>query len=393
MVDCGDEADDAHDHPHTARRLRGRAPAAARVSRSDARSVLLALLDRPALRRLLRRLPAPAKRRAKQLALGDRADVTDLAYCYRLILGRSPDPDGWRHYAALIERGELSVSQLSVAFLASLEFRQRAVDDPGDGSVEVARLGGVELYVPADDAAVGGPMLRRRAHQPHLAGLLRRILAPGMTFVDVGANIGYFSLLAAEIVQGRGRVVAIEPGARNCRLLHRSLVRSGLGQVEIHPYALSDRRGTLAYVSEGTNGTIGEVDPTHDIPPGARLVPATTLDDLVAGLDRVDVVKLDAEGAEGRVLRGSARTLEHHRPAIVTEVSPPLLAQISGVSAEAYLAGLRDLGYELTLVDRDGNGELRAVGRDLAPVLAALRHGPVDVLARPSGLRGEGPPG
>jgi len=354
------------------------------VTRDRLRSALLGLLDRPSFRRLLRRLPPAAKRSAKQVALGDRADATDLRYCYRLILGRSADPDGWRHYAALIERGELSVSQLALAFLSSLEFRQRDVLEPGDGAVELVKLGAIELYVPADDPTIGSPMLRRGAHQPHLAALLRRILAPGMTFVDVGANIGYFSLLAARILEGRGRVVAIEPGARNCRLLHRSVVRNQLSNVEIHPYALSDRRGTLAYVAEGSNGTISDLDATRDAPPGAHLVPAATLDALVAGLDRVDVIKLDVEGAEGRVLRGAARTLGRHRPAVVSEVSPSLLQRISGVSAEAYLAGFLDLGYELSLVDRDGDGELFACGRDLTKALEALAaSGPVDVLARP----------
>ena len=356
------------------------------MTRDRAWSPLLALLDRSSIRRLLRRFPAAVRRSAKQVALGDRADAVDLAYCYRLILGRSPDPAGWRHYSALIERGDLSVPQLVLAFLSSLEFRQRGVLEPVDAAVELVRFGPIELYVPANDPAIGSQMVRRGAHQPHLAALLGRILAPSMTFVDVGANIGYFSLLAARIVDGGGRVVAIEPGARNCRLLHRSLVRNRLGNVQLHPCAISDDRGTLAYLAEGSNGTIADLDATRDVPAGAHLVPATTLDDLLAGLDRVDVIKLDVEGAEGRVLRGATRTLERHRPVIISEVSPSLLETISGVSAEAYLTRFLDLGYELWVVDRDGDGELRGGGRDVGKVLEALAaSGSVDVLARPAG--------
>ena len=105
------------------------------------RRPLMSLLDRPSLRRLLRRLPAGAQWSAKRIALGDRADEGDLAYCYRLLLDRSPDPAGWRHYASLIERGELSVQQLVLAFLSSLEFRRRGVLEPGDEAVELVALG------------------------------------------------------------------------------------------------------------------------------------------------------------------------------------------------------------------------------------------------------------
>jgi hypothetical protein len=77
--------------------------------------------------------------------------------------------------------------------------------------------------------------------------------------------------------------------------------------------------------------------------------------------------------------------MARHRPAVLTEVSPALLERISGVSAGAYLARLLDLGYELALVDRDGDGELLPCGRDPATVLEALAaSGSVDVLARPA---------
>jgi FkbM family methyltransferase len=354
------------------------------VTRHRLRSVLMSLVDRPSLRRLLRRLPVAAQRSAKQIALGDRADAADLAYCYRLILGRSPDPDGWRHYSALIERGELSVQQLVLSFLCSLEFRQRGVLEEGGGAVELVTFGTVELYVPRDDPDIGSRMLRRGAHQPYLAALLRRILSPGMTFVDVGANIGYFSLLGAQIVGEVGRVLAIEPGERNCRLIHRSVVRNQLRNVHLHPYAISDQQGALTYLAQGSNGTIADLDATTDVPPGGRLVSTTTLDNLLAGLDRVDVIKLDVEGAEARVLRGAARTFQQHRPVVVSEVSPLLLEKISGMSAQSYLACFLDLGYELSVVDRDGNGELFACGRDLARVLGVLRAlGSLDVIARP----------
>jgi FkbM family methyltransferase len=330
------------------------------------------LFDRAVFRRLARRLPFTTRRALKQIALGDRADEADLAYCYRLILGRSPDPDGWRHYRSLIARGDLSVQQLALSFLSSAEYRQRDLAR-GGAEVTLAAVGPLELYVPSDDAAIGSRMQRRGAYQPHLTGLFERTLAPGMTFVDVGANIGYFSLLAGRIVGETGAVVAIEPGERNCVLLHRSAVRNRLRNIRLHPCAISDRRETLVYLPQGSNGTITGLPGDGEVPSGGRLVPATTLDDLVASLDRVDVIKIDVEGAEARVLRSAAATLERHRPLVVSEFSPLLLEEVSGVTGDAYLAQLLDLGYELSVVDPDGAGELISCGRDAQEVVRFLR--------------------
>jgi FkbM family methyltransferase len=344
------------------------------------------LFDRAVFRRLARRLPFTTRRSLKKFVLGDRADETDLAYCYRLILGRSPDPDGWRHYRSLIARGDLSVQQLVLSFLSSEEYRQRDLTQ-GGSEVTLARIGELELYVPAGDAAIGSRMLRRGAYQPHLTGLLRKVLAPGMTFVDVGANIGYFSLLAARLVGETGAVVAIEPGERNGVLLHGSVVRNRLRNVTLHPYAVSDRRETLVYLPQGSNGTVAGLAGAGEVPPGARLVPATTLDDLVAGLDRVDVVKIDVEGAEGRVLRGAAATVARHRPLVVSEFSPLLLEAVSGVAGDAYLSHLLERGYELSVVDPDGAGELIPCGRDAGAVVRFLQRAALaqlDLVARPA---------
>ena len=129
------------------------------------RSTMTPLFDRTVFRRLARRLPLATQRSLKKLALGDRATETDLAYCYRLILGRPPDPDGWRHYGSLVARGELSVQRLRAELLASAEYRQRDLAR-GGAEVTLAAVGPVELYVPSDDAAIGSRMQRRSAYQP-----------------------------------------------------------------------------------------------------------------------------------------------------------------------------------------------------------------------------------
>src|SRR5207248_7439067 len=115
----------------------------------------------------------------------------------------------------------------------------------------------------------------------------------GVSFVDVGANIGYYSLLAASRVGEAGHVHAFEPSNRNCALLQASVDRNGFRCVDLYPFAVADRSTTLVYDAVASNGSVSEPEP------GAPaldldLVRSVRLDDVLAGLP-VDVMKIDVE--------------------------------------------------------------------------------------------------
>ena len=140
---------------------------------------------------------------------------------------------------------------------------------------ERCTVGGVELYCDAADAAVT-PGLRSGGSEPHLTKVFERYCRPGMTVVDVGANLGYYSLLASRLVGDSGRVVALEPNSENCRLLLSSLRLNGSTNVELLPVAADVASGWAYYSTHvGSNG--GLVDDNdlsaHPRGGGAHLPP------------------------------------------------------------------------------------------------------------------------
>ena len=165
---------------------------------------------------------------------------------------------------------------------------------------------------------------------PQETALLQMILRPGMTFVDVGANWGYFSLAAAHLVGPAGRVVAVEADPRACRALRANMVRNGLDSVAVLEMAASDRSGTLQLQEYDANasefGSYGVTSTTTVVDGGRQFdIAARALDDVLdeAAIDGIDLLKVDIEGAEARALTGLHRRLAARRVArILLELHP-----------------------------------------------------------------------
>ncbi len=215
------------------------------------------------------------------------------------------------------------------------------------------RVGPVELYADTADAAVT-PGLRSGEYEPHLTAVFERYCRTGMTVVDVGANLGYYSLLAAHLVGPTGRVVALEPNSENCRLLLSSLRLTDVTNVELLPVAADVSAGWAYYATHvGSNG--GLVDGRDLLAHPGTVVPTFPLDDLVPG--PVGFLKMDVEGAEGRVVKGARRIIEHDRPIITTELKEEMLQRVSGTNVAEYLGYFESLGYTPALLEKDNGAE------------------------------------
>jgi FkbM family methyltransferase len=214
-------------------------------------------------------------------------------------------------------------------------------------------VGQVELLCDAADAAVT-PGLRSGTYELHLTAVFERYCRPGMTVVDVGANLGYFSLLASKLVGPAGRVIALEPNSENCRLFLSSLRLNGTSNVDLLPVAADEAPGWAYYATHvGSNG--GLVDDDNLLSRFGTVVPTLRLDDIV---DRkVDFLKMDVEGAEGRVVQGATRIIEKDRPIVTTELKEEMLQRVSGRSVADYLGYFGDLGYLPTLLDKESGIE------------------------------------
>lgn len=265
-------------------------------------------------------------------------------------------PDELRAQVDAAATGDLSRATTIRRMLGTIE-HQRA---PTAFSVQLmeqdavrCRVGPVELFADVADAAVT-PGLRSGEYEPHLTAVFERYCEAGATVVDVGANLGYFTLLAAHLVGPKGRVVALEPNSENCRLLLSSLRVSGMTNVELLPVAADAAAGWAYYSTHvGSNG--GLVDDDELLARPGTVIPTFPLDDLVPG--PVALLKMDVEGAEGRVVKGATRIIERDRPIITTELKEEMLGRVSGMSVAEYLGYFERLGYTPALLEKDTGAE------------------------------------
>jgi len=211
---------------------------------------------------------------------------------------------------------------------------------------------------------------------------LKEFVAPGSAVVDVGANVGFFTLKFARWVGRQGRVIAIEPDELNFTTLAAKIAAAGLqDRVDLHKAAAAAETGSVRL-------RLNEVHPgDHRISfdDEGIAVSAVTVDGLVAavGVTTVSLVKIDVQGAEMLVLAGAQRTLATMRPALFVEVDDRALGSF-GSSARALIAHLEEIGYRMhELVD---NGPPRSLSQQ--QLSASLgRRSYIDVLFLPAAAR------
>ena len=222
---------------------------------------------------------------------------------------------------------------------------------PPEDAVEVETDVGA-LWLDRRDKLIT-PMIEETANwEGDVTRYLTSVLRPGMVFVDVGANVGYFSVLASRLVGRTGTVVSIEPEPRTLQLLRANLWRNGCTNAVVLPIAATSTTGRAQLVQNevGLAGSSLEERPGE----GTLAVPSAALDELLAGW-RVDVLKVDIERHEHLALQGAA-TLVHANPSAVAVCEFwPHAPQLPGdLTPEDVLAFYASLGLELCLLEFNG---------------------------------------
>ncbi|HEX2029832.1 MAG TPA: FkbM family methyltransferase [Actinomycetota bacterium] len=203
--------------------------------------------------------------------------------------------------------------------------------------------------------------VRHRRREALMANLLRDAAAPGMTVVDVGAFLGYFSLVAALEVGPGGRVLAFEPDPRDFPWLERNVALNGMGD-RITPLlrAAVDRQGTTRlFLAEGDQSQTS-IYPGENRDQGIEV--ACTSVDVELGGEPAGLIKIDVEGAELRALRGMERTLEAagRDVTLFVEWNPGALLD-AGEPPDAVPRRLEELGFKVRMIDEEQR-TLRAPG-------------------------------
>jgi FkbM family methyltransferase len=218
-----------------------------------------------------------------------------------------------------------------------------------------AELGGAWFYCDARDQ-IARDVCFTGAYEPQETALVRALLGPDMTFVDVGANWGYFSLLAAGRVGEHGRVLSLEPDPRLFPILQANVRRNGWRQIQPVQAAAAAETGELTllgYQEEDGNWGLSRIGRDGENGQSSFRVAARPLDGLLDefGFGTVDLLKMDVEGFEGPALKGLKGALGERRVRrILLELHPARLAEL-GHSCEQVLDVLKESGYRAWSID------------------------------------------
>lgn len=202
-------------------------------------------------------------------------------------------------------------------------------------------------------------------YEPQETALARHLLRPGMCFVDVGANWGYFTLLAADLVGESGRVLSFEPHPALFGLLERNILKNALAHVTALRIAVADREGEMnlaGFRDEDANSGTSRLThaPSSDLP--NFRVATNLLESLLdeRGIRDVDLLKIDIEGAEAFVLPTMSEGLRRARyKHILLELHPAALAE-HGTSPTAILERVVSFGYSAWRLDHSAEAFRRA---------------------------------
>jgi FkbM family methyltransferase len=229
----------------------------------------------------------------------------------------------------------------------------------GGNNVLVTEVDGFIVGLPGEEWRLAAYHAFRGVPDPGVAQRFQSLIRPGMVVVDVGANIGMYTLYAARLLASRGKVYSFEPAPRTFQILKDNVQVNGLlelGVVELRQVAVTDKAGAahLAVFADdcGHNTLFFDGDNVQHVS-----VSTVTLDQALAGEKSIDIVKIDAEGSEPLILRGMRQILDHNpRIRILLEFAPIHLRR-AGIDPRQFLADLSSMGFGVRRI-HDESGEL-----------------------------------
>lgn len=212
----------------------------------------------------------------------------------------------------------------------------------------IVKSDGLRFFV--DPTADFGRRIAGGGYEPEMKAIITEHLEPGGIFFDLGANEGYYTVIASKLVGPAGRVVAVEPQGRLGAVILKNLSLNGCANVTVVQCAIAARSGeTEIHLAPSTNTGSSSVFQIHKYPMKRETVPCYTLSDFLAlsGLKRIDLAKIDIEGAEYELLMASRDVLMTGKLAkIVIEFHPKIFDQ-QGYSEALLHQHIVNCGYAL----------------------------------------------
>lgn len=221
----------------------------------------------------------------------------------------------------------------------------------------LAEIQGSRMYVDSRDTVIAHALLTVGFMELSETEFLKKNLKPGMVFVDVGANIGYFTLLAARLVGERGKVYAFEPAPDTFALLVKSIELNHYQNIVPIQKAVSNQAGqTLVYQEQATSGGTSLASNNLQELAGSVPVETITLNQFFtngASGTRVDILKMDIQGAEALAMEGATDLLAQDHLQILIEFWPYGLRNLHSDPVEL-LRRFHEAGFKLIIMGEYG---------------------------------------
>jgi FkbM family methyltransferase len=213
---------------------------------------------------------------------------------------------------------------------------------------------GIKLYVDSKDTGVAPFLLQWGVYEKKETALFKKLVKKGMTVVDVGANIGYYTLLAASLTGNGGRVFAFEPDPQNFVLLRKNVALNGYKNVVPIQEAISNESGKAKLFLDKTNLGAHSLSEANVKIDNSITVDTTTIDDFFKNSNcKIDVIKMDVQGLEVKVLEGMIDTIKTNENLVILTELWPVGLENAGSSAEAFLEKLARCGFAIYQVGRN----------------------------------------
>lgn len=215
---------------------------------------------------------------------------------------------------------------------------------------------GRKIFLPGSDAGMTPDIILNGQWEPHVEAVLRRILKPGMQVAEVGASVGFHTLVMGEAVGPTGHVHAFEPYPKVLPLLRQTLASNRfMDRVTLREVAVLHAPGDVFFAADPQQAGSAHLAIPVAAPSYTEsfAVPATRLDDALAEVPALDLLRMDAEGTEGLVLLGAQQIMARSpRLVVVMEWSPAMLAARGDVAELANW--IEALGFRCQRIEREG---------------------------------------
>jgi FkbM family methyltransferase len=216
---------------------------------------------------------------------------------------------------------------------------------------------GNKMYIDSGAGTIGAELLVEGVYEKYETELFKKMAQDGMVVVDIGANIGYYTLIAAKLVGDKGIVYAFEPEPRSYKLLCQNIAINGYTNIVPIQKAVSKTNGKTKLYVDAAIADISSFAKDNVLRYSKDLdyleVETITLDDFferTVGDDRIDLMKVDVEGAEEIVVDGAERVLKKNSLKILMEFVPRQLRNV-GTDPFELLRKLRNYGFAIKLLN------------------------------------------